>query len=471
MYQVLQTASCNKLWNPLYKHFPMQIFCIGKIFLRTPKIGMILAYIIQSIQKGVFCMKHSIMTIAAAGLLLTACGTQASGSAEQTAGIFSDYGGCYGEYYLYADPINHIAKLADLHTLESAPVCNKPNCTHRAGCIASMSCQISGMFPPAVIYNEHLYFFVNTKTEIVESPDGRAAEYYTETQLRKGDISTGSVETVLTLENADPVGYSTIYLAGSTLYFLTGFGAMQSENGTWSYFSAAGEQHLYAADLDTGELTDHGIVNDAVGAQNGCIVIGNSTFGLYQDVKMDGVFQNQLWFHFMYPTDKEDAAAWAQQEMEADGKSERPNQLEAFDWTTEQRCFDLQTQTWVEPTLPPAVKIQNGWYLWREGTTVHALSEDGTEQLLDCTGANPKALDVSWNVVNGKAFWICFDETNINLMFDLETGARQEYQRDWEHNPASTASPIAYLDGQYVLLLNGELYKLTEEEILHGAPS
>ena len=52
-------------------------------------------------------------------------------------------------------------------------------------------------------------------------------------------------------------------ISDGMLYVIGCDQAFQDENGTWTEVSNCGDQYLYAIDLDTAEVKNYGLINDA----------------------------------------------------------------------------------------------------------------------------------------------------------------------------------------------------------------
>ena len=70
-------------------------------------------------------------------------------------------------------------------------------------------------------------------------------------------------------------------------------------------FSTAGKQWICSVNLDTGDLTNYGRVNEDEKVDTTLFSVNNSSFGINGNVRIDGVYQNKIYMHYYYVNDED----------------------------------------------------------------------------------------------------------------------------------------------------------------------
>ncbi len=324
------------------------------------------------------------------------------------------------------------AYFLEYDSFQGTTLCNKPNCTHSDGsCIGQIVTK--GGTPP-VVYQDDVYYFEETDG-IVESEDGTETTYEITCTLKRISLSSGTSEEVCEFAGMDATYYDTVYLSGNTLYFIASNGALQSEDGGWSYYSAAGKQYLCSVNLETGDFEDYGLINDNPYAENSLFCVEGSFYNMNSMVTMCGVYQNKIFFSYTCAETSEEIYDAFLEKGSMPGDDD-------VDWIYEVRAFDLETLEFCDTDLPYPVAVEEGYYLyWDDESGVYiVLDENGTETQLD--GFEETFLP---DIVNGKV-WA--SEPNISY-YDLTTGEITSCQNSKYQDCGAEVE--TFVDGQYIV--------------------
>ncbi|MBQ8010606.1 MAG: hypothetical protein IJ265_03545 [Oscillospiraceae bacterium] len=342
----------------------------------------------------------------------------------------------YGNGMLYT--IMNTAEQAyflDYSTMQGIPLCNMPNCTHQSSCVSNQ-CTSSLV---QVVYQDNLYYF-DGSWEIVDAEDGMSQSVEVKCQCKRADLTTGEIEVIAELEGVDMSHATEAVLDGNMLYIIGSYSAYQSPDGTWAYTGSGGKQYLYSIDLNSGETTDYGLVNDSPYAGNNRVVDGNSTHTLYDTVTIDGVYDGKIYMHYQYVEDQQELINFLHNngDVLVAIHTEVP-------WMFENKCFDLEEKTLNKSELPYAQDIAEETYIYRENGTYTILTEDGDTIAAGMERANADSM----TYVNGK-LW----ELNVaNCGFDAATGETLEIADRYLNCGARV---MDYVNNQYIVQYFGE---------------
>lgn len=149
----------------------------------------------------------------------------------------------------------------DYETMNGVPLCNKPNCTHSDSSCVSNLCAGSFMVP--VIYHDYVYWFASNY-EIVDSQDGKSQTADMHTKCMRARLDTGLTETFAEIDGVYMQNQIDLAIVNDTMYIIGSKEIYQDEtDGTWGGFSRSGEQYLYSINLDSAEVQNYGLINDA----------------------------------------------------------------------------------------------------------------------------------------------------------------------------------------------------------------
>lgn len=150
--------------------------------------------------------------------------------------------------------------ILDYDTMESAILCNVPNCSHTTSSCVALFLKDSTQLP--ITYNNCAYFFSNTFA-FADGENGKRVLDMS-TTIHKYDFNKMEMTKLGKIEgyNADCDG-SGSYLIGSEFYFTTNNGDPEYDvAGNVVTSTNGGQAKLYSINLDTEEITDYGEVFD-----------------------------------------------------------------------------------------------------------------------------------------------------------------------------------------------------------------
>lgn len=320
------------------------------------------------------------------------------------------------------------ATYTDFETLETVPLCFKPNCDHKeSGCIANMV----GRCP--FIYNNYIYY-LNYEDGVNETGNGKR-EYYMNSKLNRISIETSEMETVSEFHDSLPIIDDGYYIKGNEFYFIsTDMGAYEDEYGSIHVSNVGGTQFLCCINLDTGEYINYGSIYDGDKQYEGA----NHSRGAV----IQGGKNSKLYIYYSYQ--EKTYTVEELQEMQAAS-------INIDDTFTNLNFeFDLNTKTLSQSNLPYASYVDDDSYVCYDYEKDKAIVYDcGNEYELD---ADTK---LNTSVINGKLF-----TQNTGKWYDLNDKSEHDMGK------YSSYAVIAYYDNCYILAYEGNTVKLTEEELL-----
>ena len=210
--------------------------------------------------KGHDNMIKKIVVSASALMLLIAsasCESKKKQNYNNSAEVFNDY------YYVRMDDSiiyreNSIAYLLDCESMDTAVLCNIPNCSHNSSDCIIKNLAAEEQLP--VIYNNNAYYFVNSN-EFIEK-DGKLALELS-CKLKKYSFADREFSDVAEINDFNANVSSGCYLIGSEYYFTTNIGnPLYDEAGNVSNSNTGGGGDLFSINLDSGKVTDYGAIFD-----------------------------------------------------------------------------------------------------------------------------------------------------------------------------------------------------------------
>lgn len=310
---------------------------------------------------------------------------------------------------------SNAAYFLDYESLQSVPLCNKPNCTHSNSSCLAHQCVENSLLP--IVYQNNLYWF-ETTSQIIDADDGQSTDYVFHTICYRADMTTGEREKFVEIPDVSMRDAVEMVIADDVLYVIGCDQAYQEKDGSWSELSRCGDQYLYAIDLTNAAVKNYGLINDAPTAHYNWTLNGAMEYS----VMLTGVYQNKLYMSYRYVDRPEDIIDY----VEA-GDPDNPDwddNITKIPWHRVNKCLDLETGKIENSDLPAADLIQNNGYVY---------IEDGDYYFRDADGSAAKCSDMSWNgmteitFVGGK-LW----KGTENICFDPETceviSLAKEYQ-------------------------------------------
>ncbi len=373
-------------------------------------------------------MKKRVLSIVLAMTMLAGCSDRGKDSSpKELKPIFFSQNRCsYGNGVVFG---SEKTMFLDFDTMEKAPLCAVPNCTHStASCLA----QMVGNTP--IFYKDFVYFFTSNGGDIRETPDGR--EFYIESKLNRASLDSSETEIVCEFTDCAPEeGYPDYVIYGNELYF-TADDLNPKEgidgNGVGSWGTSGGKHFLCSINLDTGEYTNHGSIYDGDKEYDGAAYSsGAEIMGLYND---------KMYLEYSFVKDNDDV----QKGEEGLAK-----------FTCLYFEFDFETKTWKESTMPFGDKLyymNNDTYYYKDydAKETHIVHKNG-ELVLD---VGEEAMSYGGSEHNNKFFF-----SAEGVWYDLSDNS--------EHSMGkySGYEAVGYHDGCYILIKGGRNVKLTEEEL------
>ena len=369
-------------------------------------------------------MKKMILSLAIAAVTLCSCGVNVI-DAETNKENNTSYIKVNGDYYDNGVIIDSsLPMYLDFDTMEKAPLCAAPNCTHMtSACLAKNA----GNMP--VFYNDHIYFFETNGGDVKETRDGK--EFFIKSKLKKASLDSSEVQTVCEFDDTIPnIGYNAYVLHNNELYFV-GDNPQPELNayGGFSWGTTGGCHDLCCIDLDTGKYTNFGSIYDGDKQYEGAKV-SSSCF-------ISGVYKDKMYLQYSF----------TKKIMSPDDKK--------IEWTRVVFEFDFDTKTWTESELPPSRFMTNDEYTYfdEDSQELNIITDNGlkTASVKDYNILGEATI---MSIYNGKLFMptvgIWFD------MADMSAHSMGDYKDYWV---------VTYYNGNYVLVDRTNVVKLTEEEL------
>lgn len=192
--------------------------------------------------------------------------------------------------HIYKAPVaSGTAMLLDYESMETASLCNKPNCNHvKADCIVY---RLGGRNIP-VFSDEKAYYFIDDPEKIVENDDGKRVLKLGST-LYCYDMSTNLEEKICHVDGGSVTSAYGWLLHNGSIYFVSNeYSRQYDENGgVTTYATVGGNMRLFSIRLSDGEVTDYGKLHDV-----------NKLMKYYPDAPysaetyMKGLFDDKIYF-------------------------------------------------------------------------------------------------------------------------------------------------------------------------------
>ena len=339
----------------------------------------------------------------------------------------------------------------DYETMNGVPLCNKPNCTHSDSSCVSNLCAGSFMVP--VIYHDYVYWFASNY-EIVDSQDGKSQTADMHTKCMRARLDTGLTETFAEIDGVYMQNQIDLAIVNDTMYIIGSKEIYQDEtDGTWGGFSRSGEQYLYSINLDSAEVQNYGLINDAPTAKY------NWSYGasLWSEVKMEGIYHDKLYLYYRYVKDPQIIIDYLNTDWVENGSPRND-----IPWIIENKCLDLKTGEITVSDLPYAWCIGENHYIYEENEKFFILDEDGEKTAVENMYDNET---YDFTFVNNK-LW----KGSINQGFDVKTDEEFSISDKYADKDAMI---MDFVDNQYVVryVENNEVKfdRVSEQDFIGGA--
>lgn len=184
--------------------------------------------------------------------------------------------------------VNGSISVLDYESMETASLCNKPNCNHvKADCIVY---RLGRNVP--VFSDEKAYYFIDDPEEIVENDDGKRVLKLGST-LYCYDMNTNLEEKICHVDGGSVASAYGWLLHNGSIYFVSNeYSRQYNENGgVTTYATVGGNMRLSSIRLSDGEITDYGKLHDV-----------NKLMKYYPDAPysaetyMKGLFDDKIYF-------------------------------------------------------------------------------------------------------------------------------------------------------------------------------
>ncbi|MGN0580945.1 MAG: hypothetical protein ACI4JE_08720 [Ruminococcus sp.] len=200
------------------------------------------------------------------------CGSVKDGdNLKNSAEIFNNY------YYVRMDEQiiyreGDAPHILDCETMNTAILCNIPNCSHKSSDCLLRNLSIDEQLP--IIYNNSAYYFQNSISTI---DNGGKRELDLNCKLKKYSLTDNTFSDVAKIANYNINLNGGSYLIGSEYYFTTNNGNPEYDDlGNVVSYNSGGGGNLFSVNLDNGEVTDYGPVFDYESLKNEYPSIRNS---------------------------------------------------------------------------------------------------------------------------------------------------------------------------------------------------
>lgn len=359
-----------------------------------------------------------------------------------------------GAIYTKYENNARVAYFIDYKTLQSVPLCNKPNCTHHDDTCLSHQCARQSMLP--VVYQDHVYWFT-TSSKIVEGKDRKSSDYLFQTTCYQGDLATDEVQTFVEIPNVNMQDAIQMVIVEDVMYIVGCDQAFQEENGSWTEMSRIGDQYLYAINFTTAEVTNYGLINDAPTAYYNWTTEGGV---LDAEVMLTGVFQDKLYMSYRYVDDRSDITDYLSSIDYNDPDWSWVDSVDVIPYHQVNKCLNLETGEIEISDLPIAEVIENNYYVYYNKTFC----------AIDTSGNHSKSSGIvrdgyiNHTIVNGK-LWKC----SQNLCFDPETGEDIPLAEQYQGKDITV---LDMYEGKYIIQYYDEnnacVFESVPEEALLG---
>lgn len=377
-----------------------------------------------------FLMKKLLISIMLAGFLFNTGCTESSKN-KTTVNTDIQYISSYSYYnngvaYTIGDSQNFTKTFLDFDSMERAPLCAVPNCTHNGS--TCLSKNIGKHYKP-VFYDDHVYYFATNGGAVKETSDG--PEFYMDSKLMKASLDSSEVETVCEFHDAVPRETGNYALYENELFFVSDDrGAVLDDYGSYNWGSSGGNMFLCSINLDSGKYTNYGEIYEDDKEYEGA--------KYSRSANIYGIYNDKMYISHSFVKDQS-----------IDSTSDEY-------WTYVNFEFDFKTKTWKESKLPSSPCMNGDCYIYYdlESKKVKVLYQ-AKEYKFDLGFNNMDFRESQCSELNGKVFF-----PSIGKWYDL-TDMSEHSMGEYEGYDA-----VAYYDESYVLVDGVKTVKLSEEELL-----
>lgn len=358
-------------------------------------------------------------------------GKESSADGYEAAGSYVYLGGAY-----YVDStVNGSSRVAfmDFETLNSFPLCARPNCTHDSPETCTAFGLASGATVMLAAYDNSIYFVENEK-EISDKTGitNRATVY-------KADLDGSNRIKVATLENYT---LDSFFVSGSKGYTIASEQVLGDDItvNTLEY-----KYYVAEFDFETNKINIYDMV---------------AHFYSTDSISIIGEYGGMIYY-----------LCTGSEELPQDMSMTHPDWFDAIHSTTVMKfyCFDPQSKTATEPKIPmpgerdgmkwfnaDIVAAADGYYVCQQKDTAIIASPDGELMKIDNHRLTETASDIP---INGMMF-----NSDTELATELSTGDIYKLKSEAIGNAESI---IAYQKGEYVLynFLTHQFRKLSPSEL------
>lgn len=257
--------------------------------------------------------------------------------------------------------------------MQGVPLCNKPNCSHdNSNCISKLVNNETTTTPP-IIYHDSVYYFSYTD-KIVDSEDGKNTEYEIESALNKADLHTGEVKKICAFSDMEASSDDVLILLDNTIYFIANNGSIQSDDGTWDYYTTAGKQYLCAVDLQTETFQNFGQINDDNKVESTLFSMDGASYGINGNIRIDGFHDNKIYMHYYYVENQEELFDYFKENNifpDSDDSS----------WGRVNVIFDLNSKNFTTENTNEVITANENYFVYWNGEKYIEEQKDATKEI------------------------------------------------------------------------------------------
>lgn len=400
-------------------------------------------------------IKKAFTSLFLSSLFLVGC-SQASNESKYSIDIpvksvLSTLNNVYQNGLVYND--GNTAYFLSFDEMQGVPLCNKPNCDHKKNSCISKLVTNENTTPP-IIYHDMVYYFSYTDS-IVGGEDDKATDYQIESTLKKVDLHTGEIEEVCTFSDMEASSDDSLILSDNMLYFVANNGAVQSDDGTWNYFSTAGRQSICSVNLETGDFQNYGRVNEDEKVATTLFSVGNSTYGINGNVKIDGTNNGKIYMHYYYAVDIDSLLEYFEQ------YNIFPDSDDDSLWKRENVVFDTNTNKIIMDSADEISAATDDFVIYWNGNNYVQKQKDNVTEL--------ENISKQWKVeIYNDTVWFIGEDMKYNEIRNLKTGKNYQLKKEYKDKNIHIT---AIIDNNYIIQLTDEngtvtFSKLSENELL-----
>ena len=167
--------------------------------------------------------KTLVILLSSSIMLMTGCSNNPNNTGDHIANTIANsmqYISDYSYYnngvaYTIGDSQNSTKTFLDFDSMERAPLCAVPNCTHNNS--SCLSKNIGSLYKP-VFYDGYVYYFQSNGGAVKETSDG--PEFYMASKLMKASFNSSEVEMVCEFSDCVPREAGRYVLFDDELFFI-----------------------------------------------------------------------------------------------------------------------------------------------------------------------------------------------------------------------------------------------------------